>query len=352
MASVSRWRLGRFEAVSEAGVVAAKTPLAAQFGAKVLENGGNAVDAAVVTAAVAAVVEPWMNGFGGGGFLVRHDSKSGESSVVSYPMVAPRSATPDMFPLSGGKPDAELFGWPGRCRRRQHHRRPIGLCPGNTRGSGACAAEVRHAIPLPKRSIRPSTLRAMDSRSPGTRSMEIARDLANLRKFEATEALLCPNGIVPWSASQDNPTLLKQLDLANTLETIAKDGPRAYYEGPIAEKLVAYLNGLGANFSLDDFAGYKATIEDALVSTYSGHQVITTNQWNRRPDPGRIARTAGRLRSLPSAAQLSRSAPSLRPGIRNRICRPVCLSRRSQLCRCSHAARSFRMHISMPAARR
>lgn len=97
MVSTSRWRLGRFEAVSEDGMVAAKTPLAAEMGMRVLQHGGNAVDAAVVTAAVAAVVEPWMNGFGGGGFLVRHDSKTGESSVVSFPMVAPGSATPDMF---------------------------------------------------------------------------------------------------------------------------------------------------------------------------------------------------------------------------------------------------------------
>lgn len=282
MASVSRWRLGRFEAISDAGVVAAKTPLAAQFGAKVLENGGNAVDAAVVTAAVAAVVEPWMNGFGGGGFLVRHDSKSGESSVVSYPMVAPRSATPDMFPLSGGKPDAELFGWPAVVGAANIIGAKSVCVPGTP--AGLSLALQKYGTYSFAEALNP----AIDLARHGYpvswhTSMEIARDLANLRKFEATEALLCPGGIVPWSASQDNPTLLKQSDLAETLETIAKNGPRAYYEGPIAEKVITYLNGLGANFTLEDFAGYRATIEDTLVGTYNGHQVVTTSNGTGGP---------------------------------------------------------------------
>jgi gamma-glutamyltranspeptidase/glutathione hydrolase len=114
-------------------------------------------------------------------------------------------------------------------------------------------------------------------------SMEIARDLANLRRFDATEAIMCPNGIVPWSGSQDNPTLLKQSDLARTMETLAKDGPRAFYEGEIAEKTVAYLNGNGANFSLDDFANYKATIDDALSITYNGHTIVTTGKGSGGP---------------------------------------------------------------------
>ncbi len=282
MASTSRWRLGRYEAVSEAGVVAAKTPLAAEFGSRVLQNGGNAVDAAVVTAAVAGVVEPWMNGLGGGGFLVRHDSKRGESSVVSYPMVAPQSATPDMFPLSGGKPDAELFGWPSVVGGANLLGSTSICVPGTVAGLAlslqkygtySFAEALNPAIDLAREGFPVSW----------HTSMEIARDLANLRKFEATEALLCPNGIVPWSASQDNPTLLKQQDLARTMETLAKDGPRAFYEGEIPERTIAYLNGTGANYALDDFANYKATIDDALSITYNGHKIVTTGKGSGGP---------------------------------------------------------------------
>ncbi|MCA9859636.1 MAG: gamma-glutamyltransferase [Thermomicrobiales bacterium] len=276
MASVSRWRLGRFEAISDKGVVAAKTPLAAEFGAKVLEEGGNAVDAAVVTAAVAAVVEPWMNGFGGGGFLVRHDSKSGESSVVSFPMVAPKSATPEMFPLSGGTPDTDLFGWPSVVGGANVLGAKSVCVPGTP--AGLALALQKYGTYSYFEALGPAIDLARHG-FPVTwhTSMEIARDLANLRKFEATEALLCPNGIVPWSASQDNPTLLRQPDLADILEILAKDGARAYYEGAIAQKIVTYLNGLGADFSLEDFSSYQAVIEDALVGSYNGHGIVTTN---------------------------------------------------------------------------
>ena len=146
MASISRWRLGRFEAVSKAGVVAAKTPLAAQFGAKVLEDGGNAVDAAVVTAAVAAVVEPWMNGFGGGGFLVRYDSKSGESSVVSYPMVAPRVSHPGHVSTLRRQTGCRALRLAGRDWRCQHHRSQSCVRSGYSGRAGIGAAEVRNVF--------------------------------------------------------------------------------------------------------------------------------------------------------------------------------------------------------------
>lgn len=282
MVSTSRWRLGRFEAVSEDGMVAAKTPLAAEMGMRVLQHGGNAVDAAVVTAAVAAVVEPWMNGFGGGGFLVRHDSKTGESSVVSFPMVAPGSATPDMFPLSGGKPDAELFGWPAVAGAANIVGSRSVCVPGTV--AGLSLALQKYGTYSFAEALNPAIDLAREGFPVSWHtSMEIARDLANLRKFAATEAILCPNGIVPWSTSQDNPTLLRQKDLAKTLETLAKEGPRAYYEGEIAEKTIAYLNGTGANFSLDDFGNYKATIDDALTTTYNGHDIVTTGKGTGGP---------------------------------------------------------------------
>lgn len=282
MASSSQWRLGRFEVVSDAGVVAAKTPLAAEFGLRVLENGGNAVDAAVVTAAVSCVVEPWMNGFGGGGFLVRHDSKRGESSVVSFPMVAPGSATPDRFPLAGSTPDTELFGWPSVVGAANLHGSRSVCVPGTV--AGLALALQKYGTYSFAEALNPAIDLAREGFPVSWHtSMEIARDLAILRQFDATERILCPDGIVPWSASQDHPTLLKQTDLAATLETIASQGPRAFYEGEIAEKTVAYLNGTGADFSVDDFANYKAAIEEPLTVEYNGHRIVTASRGSGGP---------------------------------------------------------------------
>lgn len=282
MASTSHWRLGRFEAISDAGMVAAKTPLAAEFGLRVLENGGNAVDAAVVTAAVSGVVEPWMNGIGGGGFLVRHDSKRAESSVVFFPMVSPRSATPDMFPLAGGKPDTELFGWPAVAGAANLYGSRSVCVPGTV--AGLALALQKYGTYSFAEALNPAIDLAREG-FPVTWyvTLQIARDLATLRRFAGTEAVFCPDGIVPTSVSQDHPALLKQTDLAKTLETLAKEGPRSFYEGEIAEKTVAFLNGTGANFSLDDFASYQATIEKPLTVGYNGHTIITTPQGSGGP---------------------------------------------------------------------
>jgi hypothetical protein len=105
------WILDRHEARATGGMVAAKHPLAAEVGADVLRRGGNAVDAAVATAFAVGVVEPFMSGIGGGGYMLVHLADRGETSVVDYMMVAPRAATAGMYRLVGGT-DQSLFGWP------------------------------------------------------------------------------------------------------------------------------------------------------------------------------------------------------------------------------------------------
>src|SRR3954469_23524789 len=112
MANRSEWIVDRTEATSRNGMVAAKTGLAADAGAAALKRGGNAIDAAVTTALTAWVVEPWMNGIGGGGFLVAHFLDKNESVVVEFPMVSAVGATPEMFQLIGEGTDSALFGWP------------------------------------------------------------------------------------------------------------------------------------------------------------------------------------------------------------------------------------------------
>ena len=104
MPEETEWQVSRLEARGRGGMVAAKTPQAAVAGADILRRGGNAVDAAVTTAFTAGVVEPWMNGIGGGGYMVVQ-APDEAPEVVAYPMVAPASARPEMFPLSGAGSD-------------------------------------------------------------------------------------------------------------------------------------------------------------------------------------------------------------------------------------------------------
>ena len=96
MTSRTTWLYDRAEATARESIVAAKHTLAAEAGAEALREGGNAVDAAVTAAFVAGVVEPFMSGIGGGGFLVAHFPGRNEQAVVDFSMAAPRRATPEM----------------------------------------------------------------------------------------------------------------------------------------------------------------------------------------------------------------------------------------------------------------
>src|SRR5262245_11629963 len=93
------------------GIVAAQNRLAAAVGAGVLAAGGNAVDAAVATGLAIGVVEPWMNGVGGGGYMVVANTGGAPPQVVDFGMVAPAALDPADYPLTGGVAPG-LFSWP------------------------------------------------------------------------------------------------------------------------------------------------------------------------------------------------------------------------------------------------
>ena len=96
MGQTTAQRIGRDLAVGRRCMVAAKHPWAAQAGLDVLQRGGNAIDAAVTAAFAISVLEPWMSGLGGGGFLTLQKA-SGERAVVDFFARAPGAAKPDLF---------------------------------------------------------------------------------------------------------------------------------------------------------------------------------------------------------------------------------------------------------------
>lgn len=275
MAERSQWEVQRTEAVSDNGMVAAKTPQAADAGAEVLRRGGNAVDAAITCAFVAWVVEPWMNGIGGGGYMVIHDPASGEAVTVEFPMVAPAGATEDMFPLKGGGRDAALFGWPAVVDNANIVGHRAVAVPGALAGL-ALALERYGTISL-EEALEPA-IRYAEEGFPVTwhTTLKIAQDLATIAAFPASrEIFLDPSG-APWNTlDETNPVMLRQTDLAATLRTVAEQGPRVFYEGEIAEKIVAHLKEGGAPFDLSDFANYQPTVVPALRSCYHGHEIAT-----------------------------------------------------------------------------
>lgn len=268
------WVVERTEAVAAGGMVAAKSPWAAAAGAEILRQGGNAVDAAVATSFAIGVAEPWMSGIGGGGYLVVQ-APGQAPSVVSFPMIAPKAATPEMFPLSGVAPQEAFFGWPGVADNANITGARAVAVPGTVAGM-ALALERFGSLPLAT-VIAPAIDLATEG-PPVTwhTTLRIANVLATMRRFGPTMAVFCPNQAPLATVLQNAPARMRQPDLARTLTTIANAGPLAFYEGELARTIVRHLTGAGGVFTEADFAGYQATLAPALTTSYAGHTIATT----------------------------------------------------------------------------
>jgi gamma-glutamyltranspeptidase/glutathione hydrolase len=256
-------------------MVAAKTPLAAEAGAAVLANGGNAVDAAVVTAFVAGVVEPWMTGIGGGGYMVIHRPGQERADVISYPMISPASATEDMFPLGGAA--TGFFGWPPVVDNANVAGPRSVAMPGTVAGL-ALALERFGTISLAE-AVAPAIEHA-ERGFPVTwhTTLKTAGDLALVTSHPETRAIFTENGSPPVTRDESAPALVRQKDLAATLRTIGDEGPAAFYEGELARAMVNHLVKHGNEFSLEDFRAYSATIDQALAIPYGDAVVHTTGK--------------------------------------------------------------------------
>src|ERR687890_1144589 len=216
----TEWQVSRLEARGRGGMVAAKTPQAAAAGADILRRGGNAVDAAVTTAFTAGVVEPWMNGIGGGGYMVVQ-APDEAPAVVTFPMVAPAGARPEMFPLTGAGSDAAPFGWPAVVDSANVWGYRSVAVPGMVAGL-ALALERWGTISLAE-ALAPA-IRWAEEGIPvfWHTSLMIAGDLGTLKRFPATATIfLDDDGNPPVTDDQTRPYLLRQEDLARTLRAIA-----------------------------------------------------------------------------------------------------------------------------------
>lgn len=271
--SRSTWQVSRSPARGSA-VVGAKTPQAVAAGLAMLAKGGNAIDAAVATAFTVGVTEPWMNGLGGGGFMVVWLAQERRSLVIEYPMISPLAATETMFPLSGGV-DAALFGWPSVVGNANVLGFQSIAVPGTVAGL-ALALERYGTLPLA--TVLEPAIVAAEEGIPVTwhTTLMEARDLGNLQRFPSTaRVFLNADGNPLVSIEQTNPTSLRQPDLAATLRTIAEQGPRAFYEGEIAARIVGFLREHGAILTQEDFAAYQALDEPTVSVEYHGATVHT-----------------------------------------------------------------------------
>jgi gamma-glutamyltranspeptidase / glutathione hydrolase len=242
---------------SSNGMVASDSRLAAEVGARVLANGGNAIDAAVATAFALAVVYPEAGNIGGGGFLVARMA-DGTTAALDFREKAPLAATRDMFlDTRGNVTDKSLIG---------HLASGV---PGSV--AGLWAAHQRFGSKQWAELIAPAIEYAERGFTVDAHFADVVRGHeSRLKQFPGSAALFLPGGQPPsQGATWKNP------ELAAVLRRIAQEGPKGFYEGETARLIVEEMKRGGGLITLEDLRGYQATWRDAVEFEYRGHRVIS-----------------------------------------------------------------------------
>lgn len=265
------WAIQKKQTRSEGGMVACQNWLAAEAGAAALRHGGNAMDAAVTTALVLSVVEPWLSGVGGGGFLLRADGKDGSVDALDFNVVSPHHIDPADYPLAPGN-DGDWFNWP----KVVEDRNLIGyssICvPGAIAGL-ACALERFGSISFAE-ALQP----AIDHARNGLQidwftTLCLAIDTEGLNRFPASNALFLDNGRAPRVPETGSPRSIPMLRKAAMLKRLAHAGARDFYEGEIAEKLIADLRAGGSRIDKDDLRNFHPEWKKPLTIDYRGSAI-------------------------------------------------------------------------------
>ncbi len=233
-------------------MVSAAHPLAVEAGLDMLRQGGHAVDAAIAVQMVLGLIESPETGIGGGGFLLLHQADHHHPVVYDGRETAPAAATPDRFqwrggslPLAAAIPSGASIGVPGLVSMLAMAHQEHGRLPWATVLAPAIAL-AEQGLPMPARLQK-----------------QIESDIS-LRLFSDTRRYYRQQAAA-------EPAILHNPELAETLRQLAEQGPEAFYQGPIAEKLLERVSQArwgGSDMTAQDLAGYSAIKREAVCAPY------------------------------------------------------------------------------------
>ena len=245
--------------VATHGMVVSSNPLASEAGVAILKKGGNAIDAAITVSFVLAVVHPIAGNIGGGGFLLYHDAGTGKEFSLDYRETAPSASREEMYldPLGDVVPDLSRIGYlaagvPGTVAGLYHAWNEFGNLPWR---------ELLYpAIALAKDGF------IVDE--PLSQSLQDFSSLLN--RFEETRRIFLRNG-----CALPPGKLFRQSDLARSLEVIAREGAKGFYQGEIAEMIDEDMRAHGGIMTREDLANYSPRKRTPVRGRYEGHEIIS-----------------------------------------------------------------------------
>jgi gamma-glutamyltranspeptidase/glutathione hydrolase len=239
--------------------IATGHPLATEAGVEILAAGGNAFDAAVAVSATLAVVEPHGSGLGGGGFWLLHEAATGRDVMIDGRERAPLAATRTMYLDEHGDP-VERASVDG----------PLAAAIPGEPAALVHLAQRYGRLPL-ARSLAPSIRRAREGFGIDPhyrRLLRFRRDV--IARSPAAAAVFLDDGAVP-----DEGWILRQPDLAATLEALARHGRAGFYDGPVARRLVEGVRAAGGIWSRRDLRAYRVVERAPITGRYRGMEIVS-----------------------------------------------------------------------------
>ena len=234
--------------------IASAHPLATAAGKTILDQGGNAFDAAVAVAATLAVVEPYSSGLGGGGFFLLHRARDGKQVMLDARERAPLRATTDMYSEA---PQASLTG----ARAAAIPGLPAGL---------AHLAKRYGRLPL-KQSLAPAIGLAQHGFAADARYRAVAQTRLALLQTQPDAAMQ----FLHHQAVPELDTLVVQANLANTLRALAQQGAPGFYSGAVAREMVTAVKAAKGIWQRADLARYRVVERAPIIFDYRGLHIVS-----------------------------------------------------------------------------
>jgi gamma-glutamyltranspeptidase/glutathione hydrolase len=239
--------------------IASAHPLATKAGIEILEQGGNAFDAAIAVTSTLAVVEPYSSGIGGGGFYLLHDQKNNRQVMLDARERAPLKGHRDMYLNTDGSVNHDLSmngatsaGIPGIPAALDHLQKNYAKLPLN-RTLESAIEHAENGFEVDKIYHRLAKFR-----------------LEVLQRYASSSSIFLRDGEIPGQGS-----IIRQEDLAGTLRQLAAKGRDGFYHGEVAAMLVKSVQKHGGIWSLQDLNQYQLIEREPVRFEYRGADFVT-----------------------------------------------------------------------------
>lgn len=257
--AVQRYPARHHPVADREGMVAAQSRVAAEIGAAVLADGGNAIDAAVATGFALAVTLPRAGNLGGGGFMLVYLADEDRTVAIDYREMAPAAASRDMFLGEDGEVDN---------RAARLSLRAAGV-PGTV--AGLYHAHQRYGKLPWRRLVAPAIELARGMVVTEDLASSVARARNRLEQDPDAMALFFKSDGSEWQPGE----VIRNPDLARTLRDVAKKGRDGFYKGRVAQLIADDMQANGGLITQADLESYKVVEREAVRGSYRGYEIVS-----------------------------------------------------------------------------